>query len=142
MTVRLKKPFEVLWDIVPSLSFPLLFPELPRLCFKMWSKMYQIISLPMVEAQNQPRKCCANAGRWDLYKLWHCGLRFLPCLCTVREFMKGKSTPSFGLLNTFSGLHKGFRKETNPTTCAQGAPHAPEHRYLRTHYWNFQVWPL
>lgn len=110
MTDRLKKPFEVLWDIMPSLSFLLLFSELNGLCFKMWSKMYQIISLPMAEAQKQHRKGSANAGRWDLYKLWHCGLRFLLCLCTVCELMRGKSTPSFGLLNMFSDVHKGFRK--------------------------------
>lgn len=45
-----------------SLSFPLLFPELTGLCFKMWSKIYQIISLCMVEAQQQPREGSANAG--------------------------------------------------------------------------------
>lgn len=63
MTDRLKKPFEVLWDIVPSLSFLVLFPELTGLCFKMWSKMHQIVSLPMEEAEKQPRKGSANAGR-------------------------------------------------------------------------------
>lgn len=137
MTDRLKKPFEVLWDIVLSLSFLLLFPELTGLCFKLWSKMHQIISLPMV--QKQHREGSADAGRWDLHKLWHCGLRFLLCLC---EFMRGKSTPSFGLLNAFLDIPKGFRKETNPTSCAKGALHGPEHRNLRTHYWNFQVWPF
>lgn len=94
MTDRLKKPFEVLWDIVLLLSFLLLFPELTGLCFKLWSKMHQIISLPMVEVQKQHREGSADAGRWDLHKLWHCGLRFPLCLC---EFMRGKSTPSFGL---------------------------------------------
>lgn len=69
MTDRLKKPFEVLWDIVLSLSFLLLFPELTGLCFKLWSKMYQTISLSMVEAQKQHREGSADAGRQDLYKL-------------------------------------------------------------------------
>lgn len=96
----------------------------------------------MVELKSSTGKVLLMLARWDLYKLWHCGLSCLLCSCTVCEFMRGKSIPSFGLLNTFSDTQKGFRKEANLTTCARVPPHGPEHRYLRTHYGNFLVWPF
>lgn len=97
--------------------------------------MYQIISLPMAEAQKQPRRGSANSGRWDLYKLW----AEVPAVHSVWAH-EGEITPSFGFVfekNTFSDVHKGDKSYH----LSKGEP-VPEHRYLRTHCWNFQVWPF
>lgn len=69
--------------------------------------MYQIISLSMVEAQKQHREGSADAGRQDLYKLWHCGLRFLPMLVWVHE---GEINPQLWVAECIFGYPQRFQK--------------------------------
>lgn len=82
--------------------------------------MYQIISLSMVEAQKQHREGSADAGRQDLYKLWHCGLRFLPMLVWVHE---GEINPQLWVAECIFGYPQRFQKgDKSYHLCQGGTP--------------------
>lgn len=92
----------------------------------------------MVGAQKQHGKGSANAGKVGFIQtvaLWAEVPAVLVHSVWVHE---GEINPQLWVAEYIFSYPKRFQKgDKSYHLC-----HGPEHRYLRTHYWNFQVWPF